>query len=53
MYSDCAISVNGISKCFEIYDKPAHRLWQMLCAGRKKFYREFWALKNVNFEIKR
>lgn len=53
MYSENAITVSGISKCFEIYDKPAHRLWQMLFAGRKKFYREFWALRDINFEIKR
>ena len=47
------LSVRGISKCYEIYDKPVKRLWQMLCAGKKRFYREFWALKDVSFDIRR
>lgn len=38
MYSDdIAIRVNNISKYFEIYDKPSHRLLQMLYRGRKRF----------------
>jgi lipopolysaccharide transport system ATP-binding protein len=48
---DVVISVNGVGKIFEIYDKPSHRLWQMLCRGRKQFYRPFWALKNINFDV--
>ena len=53
MSSETAISVNGISKIFEIYAKPSHRLWQMACAGRKRFYREFRALDDVSFEVPR
>lgn len=53
MSSDIAIKVEGLSKCYEIYVKPHHRLLQMLFRGRKQFYREFWALKDVSFEIKR
>ena len=48
-----AISVQGVSKFFEIYEKPSHRLWQMLCRGRRQFYRPFWALENVSFEVGR
>ena len=36
-----------------MYEKPVHRLYQTLCAGHKKFYKEFWALKNINFEVHR
>lgn len=53
MSSDIAIRVTGLSKCYQIYDKPRDRLLQMLMRGRKKFYREFWALKNVSFDVKR
>ena len=53
MSSDIAISVQGISKSFEIYSRPVHRLWQMLCAGRFCFYKEFRALNDVSFEIRR
>lgn len=47
------ICVRGVGKFFEIYEKPSHRLWQMLCRGRKQFYRPFWALRDINFEIGR
>lgn len=50
---DVAISVRGISKCFEMYEKPVHRLYQTLCAGKLKFYREFWALRDVSFDVHR
>ena len=53
MSSDISISVKGISKSFEIYAKPVHRLWQMLFAGRRCFYREFKALQNIDFDVRR
>ena len=53
MFSETAVSVKNICKCFEIYDKPFHRLWQMLFAGKKRFYKEFHALKDVSFDVKR
>ncbi|MFM0078442.1 ABC transporter ATP-binding protein [Paraburkholderia sediminicola] len=53
MSSDIAIKVESLSKCYHIYDKPRDRLMQMLTRGRKKYFREFWALKDVSLEIKR
>lgn len=53
MSSDFAIKVENLSKCYHIYDQPRDRLMQMLTRGRKKYYREFWALKDVSFEIKK
>ena len=53
MSSDISISVKGISKSFEIYAKPVHRLWQMLFAGKRRFYREFKALSDICFEVRR
>lgn len=53
MSSDIAIKVENLSKCYQIYDKPRDRLLQMLAWGRKQFYREFWALKDVSFEVKK
>lgn len=53
MSSDFAIKVENLSKCYHIYDQPQDRLWQMLMRGRKQFYREFWALKDVSFEVKK
>lgn len=47
------LRVQNISKCFEMYNRPMDRLLQTLCAGRKNFYKEFWALRNISFEFPR
>ena len=54
MSSEIAIAINGLGKCYQIYEKPHHRLLQMLL-GRfdKKYFREFWALRDVSFSIPR
>lgn len=51
--NDIAINIENLSKCFQIYDKPRDRLLQMLSRGRKQYYREFWALNDVSFEVKK
>lgn len=48
-----AIDVRNVGKCYNIYDKPQDRLKQSLWRGQKQFYREFWALRDVSFSIKR
>ena len=53
MSSEVAIKVQSLSKCYHIYDKPQDRLLQMFTCGRKQYYREFWALNDVSFEIKK
>ncbi|WP_354682056.1 ABC transporter ATP-binding protein [Cupriavidus necator] len=53
MSSDIAVKISGASKCYHIYERPRDRLLQMLVRGRKKYFREFWALDNVSLEIKR
>ncbi len=52
-HMDIAIKVENLSKCYQIYDKPSDRLLQMLVRNRKQYYREFWALKDVSFEVKK
>ena len=51
--NEVILRVNNISKCFEMYGKPSHRLYQTLTMGRRKFFKEFWALKDISFELKR
>lgn len=53
MSSETMIRVESLGKCYHIYDKPQDRLKQSLWGGRKKFYREFWALRDVSFEVGR
>jgi homopolymeric O-antigen transport system ATP-binding protein len=53
MSSEVIIEVGGLAKAFPIYDKPYHRLLQMLLGGERRWYREFSALREVNFTIRR
>lgn len=47
------IDVRGVGKCYQLYDKPVHRMWQSLFGSRHQFYREFWALRDVSFALRR
>ncbi|WP_298868030.1 ABC transporter ATP-binding protein, partial [uncultured Gimesia sp.] len=51
--NDVAIKLEGVSKYFQIYDKPHHRLMQGLFRGKKQFYKEFRALEEISFEVKK
>jgi teichoic acid transport system ATP-binding protein len=53
MSSDIAIKVENLSKIYQIYDKPLDRLKQSLFRGKKQYFREFKALDNISFEIKK
>lgn len=48
--SECAIEVREVWKAFRIYHQRAHTLKETLLARRSK-YEEFWALRNVSFEV--
>lgn len=59
--TNIAIRLDNLSKCYHIYDHPQDRLKQSILpklrtlVGREpgRYYREFWALKNVSFEVAR
>lgn len=59
--SDIAIKVEHLSKCYPIFDTPRDRLKQMIIPRLQrafglptsKYYREFWALRDVCFEVNR
>ena len=54
MPSDAAtpvIAARGVSKMYELYNRPQDRLRQLLMPGRKPLYREHWALRDVSFEV--
>ena len=53
MSSDIAISVRNLSKTYRIFGHPGDRIKQALTLGRVPFHREFTALKDVSFEIKK
>lgn len=54
MSSEIAIRVQSVGKAFPIYDKPHHRLLQMITPGpRERWYHTFRALHDVSFEVRR
>lgn len=61
MSSDLAIQVSGVSKCYRLYEKPSDRLMQAIESRALKVfgrqpdprYKEFWALRDVSFEVKK
>ncbi|MDF1594046.1 MAG: ABC transporter ATP-binding protein [Desulfobacterales bacterium] len=60
-HNDIAIRIENLSKCYQIYDTPRDRLKQfvlprlrrMMGKSEKQFFGEFWAIKDVSFEVKK
>jgi len=58
---DFAIRISNLSKRYEIYDAPRDRLKQFFLPrvakavfnSTRQYFREFWALKDVSFDVKK
>lgn len=58
---DVAIRVTDLHKCFQIYATPGHRLRQfvlprlrrLLGMPVRQYYRDFWALHGISFEVRK
>ena len=50
---DLAVDVRGLGKCYHIYERPSHRLMQGLMRGKRRYFREFWALRGVDLQVRR
>jgi ABC-type polysaccharide/polyol phosphate transport system ATPase subunit len=48
-----AIEFAGVSKSYPIYDSPSDRLKELVTFQRLKRHREFWALRDVSFQVQR
>ena len=48
-----AIKVNHLTKIYKLYDKPVDRLKESLHPLKKQYHKEFYALNDINFEIKK
>jgi lipopolysaccharide transport system ATP-binding protein len=59
--NEIAIRVSNLGKCYQIYATPNDRLkasiyprlQRLIGKQPKQYYREFWALKDVSFEVKK
>lgn len=51
--SDVAIFLQNVSKFYKLYDSPKQRLLEALHPFGKKYHKEFYAIKNLNLEVKK
>ena len=53
--SDDAVVVHarGLGKCYHVYERPQDRLRQFFARNGTRHYSEFWALRDVDLEIRR
>lgn len=53
MSSDLAIHAEGLGKAYAMFERPDHRLKQMLFGRWRTWYTQFWALRGVDLAIHR
>jgi lipopolysaccharide transport system ATP-binding protein len=51
--NDTAVKLEKVSKFYKLYHSPKDRLKEALHPFGKKLHREFYALKNIDLEVKR
>ncbi len=47
------VEANNLGKRYNLFDHPADQVKEFLTFGKRKYHREFWALRDVSFKIKR
>ncbi len=47
------ITVNNLTKIYKLYNNPAERLKESLHPLRRKYHRDFYALNDVSFEVRK
>ena len=47
------VSIQNISKRYQLYDSPKQRLRDALLPFGKRTHREFWALRDISFDVPR
>src|SRR5450755_4862778 len=45
------VEFQGVSKSYSIYDSPGDRLKELITPRRYQFHRDFWALRDITFDI--
>jgi lipopolysaccharide transport system ATP-binding protein len=47
------ISVRNLGKLYHVYARPQDRLKQAFLRWKRKYYKDFWALRGVSFDVER
>lgn len=53
MSNDTAIKIQGLTKVYKLYESPMSRFKEALHPFKKKYHRDFHALRNLSLEIKK
>src|SRR5579884_4242524 len=48
-----SVEFHGVSKSYAVYDAPGDRLKELLTLNRWKRHRDFWALRDITFQVRR
>jgi ABC-type polysaccharide/polyol phosphate transport system, ATPase component len=46
------VEFQGVSKSYPIYESPGDRLKELITPRRYRFHRDFWALRDISFEVR-
>src|SRR5271163_1458854 len=53
MNSALAVEFSRVSKSYSIYAAPGDRLKELMTLNQRRFHTDYWALRDVSFEVKR
>ncbi len=53
MSGSVVVKLDNVSKYYKLYNSPKDRLKEALHPFRKKYHKEFFALNNISFELRR
>ena len=48
--SGSAIHAEGLGKCYQLYDKPIHRVYDLMHLGAPR-HRDFWAVRDLYLDV--
>lgn len=53
MSEEIIVSVEHLSKCYKLYNKPVERMKEALSLTRKCYHRDYYALSDISFKVYR
>ena len=48
---EAVVTLRNLSKKYAIYERPSHKLLELLTLGKRRYHQEFWALKDIDLEV--